>query len=99
MSIGLKYSVNPLLSQLPGMNIPQGYIHTHPTLALFSPDDLDFSVRMYNDFNSGWFPGGVDQPAFVANSGGAVYRWNISDWWSSGGKSWLNPDYYHKVSP
>ncbi len=98
-SDGLIKSVDPAGSLLKGGLLTTGYIHTHPTTALFSPNDLDYAVGMYKRANSGWFAGGIDQSAFVAVRGGAVYRWSVNEYISSGGASWMNSSYYHRVRP
>ena len=97
VSDGLRNTVDPSVSRLPGAFMTAGYIHTHPSASLFSPNDLNFAVEMYKRANSGWFAGGADQSAFVASRGGGLYRWNVSEYISSGGASWMNSAYYHKV--
>lgn len=99
VSDGIIKSVDPGGSLLKGGLLTAGYIHTHPTAALFSANDLDYAVGMYKRANSGWYAGGVDQSAFVAVRGGSVYRWSVNEYISSGGASWLNSSYYHEVRP
>jgi len=98
VSIGLKYKVDPASSTFSGAGLfTAGYIHTHPSLVLFSGDDLNYAIDMYKKVNVGWYAGGMDQSAFVVNRAGGVYRWDVSDWWSSGGNAFKNPLYYHRV--
>lgn len=95
VSNGLRYSVNPDFSLGPSpFSVTAGFVHTHPTMALFSGNDLNYALGQYRAAN-GWVRNGeFDQSAFVSLPDGRVVGWKVSSYMVSNGRSYLNEDYY-----
>nr|WP_162486490.1 hypothetical protein [Stenotrophomonas acidaminiphila] len=95
-SDGLRFSVNPDFSSGPTpYSITAGFVHTHPTMSLFSGNDLNYAIGQYRRAN-GWTRNGqFDQSAIVTLPGGRVVEWKVSSYMSSGGTSYLNESYYN----
>lgn len=95
-SDGLRYSANPDFSSGPTpYSITAGFVHTHPTMSLFSGNDLNYAIEQYRRAN-GWTRNGrLDQSAIVTLPGGRVVEWKVSSYMSSGGTSYLNESYYN----
>ncbi len=95
-SDGLRFSVNPDFSSGPTpYSITAGFVHTHPTMSLFSGNDLNYAIGQYRRAN-GWTRNGqFDQSAIVTLPGGRVVEWKVSSYMGSGGASYLNESYYN----
>jgi RHS repeat-associated protein len=95
-SDGLRFSVNPDFSSGPTpCSITAGFVHTHPTMSLFSGNDLNYAIGQYRRAN-GWTRNGqFDQSAIVTLPGGRVVEWKVSSYMGSGGASYLNESYYN----
>ncbi|WP_372359238.1 RHS repeat-associated core domain-containing protein [Xanthomonas axonopodis] len=96
-SDGLRFSVNPDFSSGPTpYSITAGFVHTHPTMSLFSGNDLNYAIEQYRRVN-GWTGNGqFDQSAIVTLPGGRVVEWKVSSYMSSSGTSYLNESYYNE---
>ncbi|WP_115563373.1 RHS repeat-associated core domain-containing protein [Xanthomonas arboricola] len=96
-SDGLRFSVNPdFLSGPTPYSITAGFVHTHPTMSLFSGNNLNYVINQYRRAN-GWTRNGqFDQSAIVTLPGGRVVEWKVSSYMSSGGTSYLNESYYNE---
>ncbi|MGA6149911.1 RHS repeat-associated core domain-containing protein [Stenotrophomonas sp. NPDC077461] len=95
-SDGLRFLVNPDFSSGPTpYSITAGFVHTHPTMSLFSSNDLNYAIGQYRRAN-GWTRNGqFDQSAIVTLPGGRVVEWKVSSYMGSGGASYLNESYYN----
>jgi RHS repeat-associated protein len=94
-SDGYRFTVDPHFSMAPRSTMTTaGFVHTHPTMSLFSGNDLNYAIDQYRTAN-GWSRNGLDQSAIVTLPNGRIVEWKVSEYMSSDGASYLNESYYH----